>query len=96
MSVLERVLTPRILIVYSALQLGKCTHDKENQQITLDGNYRFDQSLIDEYTTILNQEYNNYLTAYKEEYPEATELTPDLEGIFTDMRNVLSYLQEFV
>ena len=96
MSVLERVLTPRILIVYSALQLGKCTYNKENQQITLDGNYRFDQSLIDEYTTILNQEYNNYLTACKEEHPEATELTPDLEGIFTDMRNVLSYLQEFV
>ena len=96
MSVLERVLSPRILIVYSALQLGKCNHDKENQQIILNGEYRFDQGLIDQFTTILNQEYNNYLVAYKEEHPEATELSPDLEGMFIDMRNVLSYLQEFI
>jgi len=96
MSALERVLSPRILIVYSALQLGKCTHDKENQQIILNGEYRFDQGLIDQFTTILDQEYNNYLRAHQEIHPEDTELPIDVENFFTDIRNVLSYLQEFV
>jgi len=96
MSALERVLSPRMLIVYSALQLGKCTHDKENQQIVLNGEYRFDQGLIDQFSTILNQEYNSYLRAHQETYPEDTELPSDLENFFTDMRNVLSYLQEYL
>jgi phytoene dehydrogenase-like protein len=96
MSALERVLSPRILIVYSALQLGKCIHDKENQQIVLDGEYRFDQSLIDQFTQILNQEYNNYLRAHQEKYPEDIELPLDVENFFIDMRRVLSYLQEFL
>ena len=96
MSVLERVLTPRILIVYSALQLGKCTYNKENQQINLNGEYRFDQGLIDQYTAIINQEYNNYLAAHKEDHPDADELSPELEGVFTDLRNIISYLQEFI
>jgi hypothetical protein len=96
MSALERVLDPRVLIVYSSLQLGKCTYNKETQQISLEGSYRFDQSLIDQYNQILDQEYNNYLIAHKIDYPEATELPPDLEGFFTDMRNALLYLQEYI